>query len=396
MNAGTHVLALEGVADNCTVVGTQPRSITVVSGVTAAVVFVVKCDATDIEITTRTTGTDYPFGFDMRVDAEVRRFVSPNGTLLVTRLGAGSHTVLLSPGDNCTVDGDNPANVVVSNRAVTHVTVDVTCVRTDKRIAFVVDRGAGGGSAGWILMATANGSVVVALSVGHSPAWSPDGTRIAYSNAECDDYYYYYKPCSGGLVVVDPDTRSASVPENGSLGGDPSWSPDGKLIAFSRLSSHSLTFATLHLSALDGSPAVQLSTPLVRSRHPSWSPDGQRIVFECVVGLNEYEICVIKRNGTGFMRLTSDGATDLHPAWSPDGSTIAFTTNRFTGRSDVALMTPSGTGITRLAEGFDPAWSPDGSKLVFAVGDGLFTIGADGSNLTRITTGPHRAPTWRP
>jgi len=47
-------------------------------------------------------------------------------------------------------------------------------------------------------------------------------------------------------------------------------------------------------------------------------------------------------------------------------------------------------------EARDPAWSPHDLKLTFAEGSGLFTIGSDGSNLTRITTGRHYAPAWRP
>jgi hypothetical protein len=52
--------------------------------------------------------------------------------------------------------------------------------------------------------------------------------------------------------------------------------------------------------------------------------------------------------------------------------------------------------ITPLTPGLDPAWAPDGSKLVFAGGDGLFVIAPNGANRTRLTTGAHRAPAWRP
>jgi len=135
--------------------------------------------------------------------------------------------------------------------------------------------------------------------------------------------------------------------------------------------------------------------------HPSWSPDGSRIAFTCTISLpgpgNQYDICVINKSGTGFVRLTNDVAFDQTPAWSPDGGRIVFMTNRFAaGQTDVAWMTPSGTDITRVTNGFDPAWSIDGSKLVFVRSDGLFTVNPDGSDVTRLTTGRHRAPAWRP
>ena len=152
---------------------------------------------------------------------------------------------------------------------------------------------------------------------------------------------------------------------------------------------------TLHVAELDRSAAVQLALPGVTGvSGPSWAPDSKRIAFGCSFGRDVFEICVVSRDGTGFSRLTDDAALDTSPAWSPDGSRIAFVTTRFTGQ-EIALMTPSGTGVTKLTSGIDPAWSPDGSKLVFARNDGLFTIGADGSNLTRLTTGRHRAPAWR-
>jgi TolB protein len=109
---------------------------------------------------------------------------------------------------------------------------------------------------------------------------------------------------------------------------------------------------------------------------------------------------VANADGTGVVRLTTDEQPDQAPAWSPDGSKLAFA--RYppgaynVAYAKLAVMDLATRQITLLGDGADPAWSPDGSKLVFAGIDGLFVMNADGSGRTRLTTGEHRAPAWRP
>ncbi|MEJ7759267.1 MAG: hypothetical protein WKF55_06710 [Gemmatimonadaceae bacterium] len=399
ITAGSHALKLEGVADNCTVSSPPPHSITVLGAAIADFVFVVTCEATGIQVTTRTTGADRPeFGYLVK-SGERTGTVATTGSTVVSRLTPGSHTVALTPAENCSVAGAGVATVNVSNRVVTPVLFEVACVRTEKRIAFVRDTAiVGKGLVRAIHTASATGSTVVYIAAGTGPAWSPDGTTLAFSNAQCDSYY---GTCTGGIVLMDADTRTIRPSGNSGTGFDPSWSPDGKLIAISRISRLYGEPAALVLIDPTGSAIVELNTPFVDARNPSWSPDGRRIVFECgfvlLGGTREDEICIINRDGTEFLRLTRDASFDESPAWSPDGTLISFSTGRFnSGGTDIALMTPAGTDIRRLTRGFDAAWSPDGSRLVFSLPDGLFTIGRDGSDPTRLTRGSHRAAAWRP
>jgi hypothetical protein len=394
ISLGTHALALKGVADNCTVADMQAPSVTIESGVTASADFSVVCDATGIKVAVHTTGSDQPIGYDVRI-GESPGFVLANGTLLVSRLPPGSRTVALpNVAPNC-IAGKNPVTVDVVNRHVIPVDFDVTCAATEKRIAFTVDSVSGGVHAVWIFVADSNGAGLKALAKGLDPAWSPDGTKLVFSNYECHavgwDYDY---TCSGGLVVMDPDTRAATVLSNDSLGVEPAWSPDGDFMAFDRSDEN---YTRLYVARLDGSPPVRLDPPGVYAvRNPSWSPDSKSIAFQCRMAYGDLEICVINKDGTGFKRLTTNRDPDFSPAWSPDGSRIAFMTVPLEGNATIALMTPSGTDVKLLTSGFEPAWSPNGSRLIFARSDGLFTIGSDGSNLKQTTTGQHRAPTWRP
>jgi hypothetical protein len=392
LSAGTYTATLSGLADNCTLEGTPSRSIAVPSGGTADIRFAVTCVATGIKITTQTTGPDQPLGGYVVETGERSVAIPANGNVLVGRLATGSHTVSLSVAANCTVPGGTVRAVNVSHRAVTDVTFEVICVPLDRPIAFQRDTLPGFTRETAILLAAPDGSGAERVAVGNSPAWSPDGKRLAYSNTECDDFYYYFGgSCTGGLVILNMETRTESFAGDSKLGVDPAWSPDGKLIAFIRYGTS--TNATLEVTGFDGTSAVTLTPQGMVANHPSWSPDGQRITFGCSL-----QICVVNRDGSGLVQLSSSGQFiyDRNPAWSPDGSKIAFTTNRFLGGTAIAVMNADGSDVTRLTEGDQPAWSPDGSKLVFSRIDGLFTVGSDGANITRLTTGPHSAPAWRP
>jgi TolB protein len=196
---------------------------------------------------------------------------------------------------------------------------------------------------------------------------------------------------------MDPETRVAITPGDGGSGFSPAWAPAGDVIAFTRCCEFG-DFTRLYLLRVDGGPTVKLTIPGVQSvREPAWSPDGQRIAFTCVIAVTT-DVCVINRDGTGLVRLTSDDASESGPAWSPDGLFIAFSRYSPGSTPQIILVTPDGTNVTPLANGFgiDPAWSRDGAKLVFGGEGGLFTVSVDGLQKTRLTTGGHSEPAWRP
>jgi hypothetical protein len=148
---------------------------------------------------------------------------------------------------------------------------------------------------------------------------------------------------------------------------------------------------------------------------PSWSPDGQLIAFRAIVrgGLCN-KIWVVHPDGTGRRALTScrrqsiGGTQDFSPTWSPDGRQIAFdrsydATVRLT-IDRIIVMNRDGSGkhfVTPLAvTAFDPAWSPDGGEIAFSrrvqhVGTDTMIMRPDGRDIIRVATHT-RQPAWKP
>lgn len=118
------------------------------------------------------------------------------------------------------------------------------------------------------------------------------------------------------------------------------------------------------------------------------------------------EIVATKEDGTDFINLSRNAATDIDPAWSPDGQQIAFVSDR-NGSFDIFIMKADGSGVTQVTtdpmDERHPAWSPDGKKILFESGrDGVvadpqlsrsrftdvFAIEVDGSRIENLTKSP--------
>ena len=135
------------------------------------------------------------------------------------------------------------------------------------------------------------------FGVSENPAWSPDGTRIAFDR-------------NGDIYVMDPDgsnlrrlTRESS---------HPMWSPDGKRIGFMSRRDGNME---VYVMDADGAHVRKLTnTPVGRSVAPDWSPDGRKIVFVSERDGN-MEIYVMNVDGTNLRNLTRNRARDSHPAW---------------------------------------------------------------------------------
>jgi Tol biopolymer transport system component len=243
------------------------------------------------------------------------------------------------------------------------------------------------------------------------PAWSPDGTKIAfmsYRHGTFESTYSLYTMNARG-TAVEP---LISNPQDDH---DPAWSPDGTKIAFARYRDGNDEIYTINPN---GTGLDRLTNdPKPEDDAPAWSPDGKKIAFSSNRDGN-YEIYTINPNGTQMERITNDPKGDFSPDWSPDGGKIAFSSNR-NGNPEIYTMKANGTSVERLTNNtqgdYEPAWSPDGNRIAFTSDrDGnssaikasqdprsnseIYTMNPNGQALDRLTNNSvgDFNPDWQP
>jgi PKD repeat protein len=213
------------------------------------------------------------------------------------------------------------------------------------------------------------------------PRWSPDGSRVAFLAS------------SQILVVNLADGAVTNLTNHPAAYWAVAWSSDGAKIAFASTRDGLAELFVIHA---DGSNVVRLTDRIGFNGQPVWSPDDLRIAFGCEMEFGNQDICTIKPDGSGLIRLTADSARDYGPAFSQAGDRIAFVTDRF-GSETIAVLNDGGT-VRGVIQGTSPAWSPDDTRIAFTYGGDVFSVSAAGGtavNLTKDGLG-YYAPVWSP
>lgn len=225
-----------------------------------------------------------------------------------------------------------------------------------------------------------------------SPAWSPDGSKLAYVSFEANKPVVYVQTLASGQRFP-----IANFKGNNSA---PAWSPNGSQLAIV-LSRDSIS--QIYTINADGSGLRRIMRSPLIDTEPKYTPDGGSLIFTSDRG-GSPQIYRVPVSGGDAQRITFNGSYNISPALSADGNNLVYVTRR-DGAFRIALQNMGSGSETLLTAGPDdqsPSFAPNGMQILYSSAQGgrnvLSVVSVDGRVRQTLSTldGKVREPTWGP